>query len=275
MAQHDYNIANQSGAGVRGDINNVLSALATKNSGTGAPTTTFPFMWWFDTANALLKIRNGDDNAWVTAFGLAGTVWVPYSEGVALTTGTEIGDILRLVDLGDTAGTPALPAVDGSNLTGLDTGGVQVISISDFTSSALAAAIPADAKVIDIALTNVSVSTPASIGLRLGDAGGIESGSGQYEGYSHSSNSTDYDWNTYAYVAVHSESAETVEGNIRLVKGPGNIWTISVQTGAPAHVNETMTGAGSVTISDTLTQLQFLPSTGSFDGGAAEIYVFT
>ena len=40
MAQHDYNIANAGGATVRADINNVLEAIQSLNSGTGAPSST-------------------------------------------------------------------------------------------------------------------------------------------------------------------------------------------------------------------------------------------
>ncbi len=58
MAQHDYNIANQTASDSRTDINNVLEAIATNNSGTGVPSTTFPNQWFYDTDNQLLKIRN-------------------------------------------------------------------------------------------------------------------------------------------------------------------------------------------------------------------------
>ena len=58
MAQHDYNIANQTASTARTDINNVLEAIATNNSGTGVPTTTFPNQWFYDTDDQLLKIRN-------------------------------------------------------------------------------------------------------------------------------------------------------------------------------------------------------------------------
>ena len=33
MAQHDYNIANQTGANFRTDLNNALSAIVSNNSG--------------------------------------------------------------------------------------------------------------------------------------------------------------------------------------------------------------------------------------------------
>jgi hypothetical protein len=66
MAQHDYDIVNGTGAAVRTDINNVLDAVVTQNSGNSAPTTTFSYQKWADTTAGLLKIRNGANNAWVT-----------------------------------------------------------------------------------------------------------------------------------------------------------------------------------------------------------------
>ena len=50
MAQHDYNLINQSGANFRADLNNALSAIATNNAGTSAPSTTFQYEWWIDEA---------------------------------------------------------------------------------------------------------------------------------------------------------------------------------------------------------------------------------
>lgn len=63
--QHDYDLANASGLVFRGDLNDVLEAIATGNSGTTAPTTTFPFMRWFDTTTGKLKIRNAANSAWI------------------------------------------------------------------------------------------------------------------------------------------------------------------------------------------------------------------
>jgi hypothetical protein len=40
MSQHDYTIANQGFPATRADINNALSAIATNNSGTTAPSYT-------------------------------------------------------------------------------------------------------------------------------------------------------------------------------------------------------------------------------------------
>ena len=65
MATHDYNLANQSGADFRADLNNVLQAVLTLNSSATEPATTAAYMLWLDTANSVLKIRNGADTAWV------------------------------------------------------------------------------------------------------------------------------------------------------------------------------------------------------------------
>lgn len=126
MAQHDYDIANADGATVRADLNSLFEAIATRNSGATAPSTTFAFMAWFDTANNLLKMRNAANNAWVTVASLVGTTWTPYLAGSAIAlgtaapedVGTAVGDVVQLVGVGSPA-VAGLPAVDGSQLTGV------------------------------------------------------------------------------------------------------------------------------------------------------------
>ena len=66
MAQHDYNLANQSGADFRADLNDALAAIVTVNSGATSPSTTFAHQLWVDTANSVLKIRNSANDAWIT-----------------------------------------------------------------------------------------------------------------------------------------------------------------------------------------------------------------
>lgn len=65
MAQHDYVIANQTFPSYRNDHNNSLEAVVSKNSGATAPSTTYAYQWWYDTANDILKIRNADNDAWI------------------------------------------------------------------------------------------------------------------------------------------------------------------------------------------------------------------
>ncbi len=68
MAQvADFNIANASGASVRSDINAVLEAIKTNNSGGTDPANAESFMFYADTAdNNNLKIRNGANNNFTT-----------------------------------------------------------------------------------------------------------------------------------------------------------------------------------------------------------------
>ena len=73
MAQHDYVIANGTGAAVRSDLNGALGAIATNNSGSTEPTTTYAYQFWSDTTTGLLKIRNAANSAWVTVGTLAST----------------------------------------------------------------------------------------------------------------------------------------------------------------------------------------------------------
>jgi hypothetical protein len=71
MAVHDYIVDNQNGANFRSDLNNALAAIVSNNSSATAPTTTYAFMMWADTANDLLKQRNAADSAWVDILTLS------------------------------------------------------------------------------------------------------------------------------------------------------------------------------------------------------------
>ena len=66
MAQHDYNIANQTGANFRTDLNNALLAISSNNSGSSEPSTMYAYEWWIDTSANVLKLRNSSNNAWIT-----------------------------------------------------------------------------------------------------------------------------------------------------------------------------------------------------------------
>ena len=59
----DYDIANASGAAVRSDINLVLDAVKTLNSGSSDPTNAIAFMLYGDTSDNILKIRNSSNSS--------------------------------------------------------------------------------------------------------------------------------------------------------------------------------------------------------------------
>jgi len=68
MSQNDFTIDNQGFPAFRADLNSALQALATVSAGSTAPSTTFAYMMWYDTTADILKMRNGDDDAWITLF---------------------------------------------------------------------------------------------------------------------------------------------------------------------------------------------------------------
>jgi len=68
MAQHDFNIANQGFPAFRADLNNALSATVTLSAGATEPSTTFAYQLWYDETADVLKIRNDDNDAWITLF---------------------------------------------------------------------------------------------------------------------------------------------------------------------------------------------------------------
>jgi len=71
---HDYSLDNASGANFRSDLNNALAAIVSNNSNSSEPSTKYAYQWWADTTNSVLKIRNSNNDAWITLFTLAGGV---------------------------------------------------------------------------------------------------------------------------------------------------------------------------------------------------------
>lgn len=66
MAQAtDYSLADQSGAAFRAELNTILAAIASQNSGTSAPSTTYANMWWVDATTSRLKKRNNGNTTWI------------------------------------------------------------------------------------------------------------------------------------------------------------------------------------------------------------------
>jgi hypothetical protein len=123
MAQHDYIIANQSGAAFRSDLNNGLAAIVSQNSGAAQPSTTYAYQWWADTTTGLLKIRNAANNAWITI----GTLADANLGLLSLAGGTLTGALLV-----DDSGTAALPAIafDGDTNTGIFSPGADQFGIA-------------------------------------------------------------------------------------------------------------------------------------------------
>lgn len=109
MAQHDYDVANGTGLAVRTDINNVLGAIATQNSGATAPATMFANMFWYDTTTSTLKKRDNTNTDWipVATFDDTGNVatWAGGIDIVGLTalTAPAADDLFGVYDTSATA----------------------------------------------------------------------------------------------------------------------------------------------------------------------------
>ena len=69
MSQNDFNLANQGFPSMRSDMNSALQALASNSAGGTEPATTYAYQWWYDTNTNILKMRNSNNDAWIsTAF---------------------------------------------------------------------------------------------------------------------------------------------------------------------------------------------------------------
>jgi hypothetical protein len=133
MAQHDYVIANGTGAAVRSDINNGLAAIVSNNSGASAPATTYAYMLWADTSTNLLKLRNGANSAWITVgdltaanLGLAALASPTFTGTVTIPTAT------ISTGVGIPLGSAASPAIyfTGDTNTGIYSPGADQVAIS-------------------------------------------------------------------------------------------------------------------------------------------------
>lgn len=83
--------ANPTGFDMRTELNNIIAALESDNSGSSEPLNTVAYMKWLDTSNATYyyyKERNHDNTAWVTLFRytVATKIMEVVSNGTDLTT---------------------------------------------------------------------------------------------------------------------------------------------------------------------------------------------
>lgn len=116
MPQHDYSIANQSGAGFRADLNTALSAIVSQNSGNSEPVPAFAYMPWADTLNGLMKIRNSGNTDWIELYRLDGQF-----KDIKLQNGTALAPSLYF----STSGTDTGLFSGGADQVNIATGGIE------------------------------------------------------------------------------------------------------------------------------------------------------
>jgi len=89
LSQHDFTIDNQGFPAFRSDLNNALQALGSTSSGASAPSSPFANQLWYDTTNNILKIRNEDNDAWISILTLNQTTDILQSVS-GLVIGTDV-----------------------------------------------------------------------------------------------------------------------------------------------------------------------------------------
>ena len=193
MAQHDYDIGNQNGANFRSDLNNVLDAIQTTNSGSSEPTTKVAYMLWADTTNNLLKVRNGANNAWIslgsinsTNLGLAGLASPTFTGTVTAPELDLTGNTSLKLPVGTTAQRPTGATGDirfNSTLSKVETytgsvwenvGGVPAGSVTCFAHSTVPSGW------LECNGANVSRSTYATLFAAIGTTWGTGDGSSTF-----------------------------------------------------------------------------------------------
>ena len=150
MAQAtDYSLANQSGASFRAELNSILSAVQTLNSGSSAPSNLVAHMVFLDTSTtpATLKIRNAANDGFITLgtaatnFGLASLSGATFTSDITLNAQSDVrfadSDSSNYVALQAPATvssnvTFTLPAADGSANQALKTDGSGALGFETF-----------------------------------------------------------------------------------------------------------------------------------------------
>ncbi len=151
MAQAtDYSLANQSGANFRTELNSILSAVQTLNSGSTAPSNLVAHMVFLDTSTtpATLKIRNAANDGFITLgtastnFGLASLSGATFTSDITLNAQSDVrfadSDSSNYVALQAPATvssnvTFTLPSADGSSGHFLKTDGSGALSFAEAT----------------------------------------------------------------------------------------------------------------------------------------------
>jgi hypothetical protein len=222
MAQADGTIQNDTGANVRSDLNNNFAACFTNNSGASAPSTTFAYMWWADTSNGLLKLRNGGNTDWITVGSLTTTNLALAPQASPTFTG----------NVTIPAGTVSLPSLrfTGDNDTGLYSAAANTVNVTAggtlshaFTSTYSTANVPIRVPDGTAAAPSITNTGDENTGIFFGAADEVSISTGGTERAQFDSNGLSvlsqkpvryYDADNSHYVEL--KAASTVSANVTL-----------------------------------------------------------
>lgn len=255
MAQHDYVIDNATGAAVRADLNNVLSAIATLNAGATAPTTTYAYQPWADTTTGLLKLRNAANTAWITVGTLAttnlGLVASPAGAGTD-------GQVLATDGAGVQTWVDRVRSVAATSQA--STSGTAI----DFTG------IPSWVKNIRVLFAGVSTGGTSNLQIQVGTSSGVTTTgylSGAFTSTASTANST-----TGFLVTAARAAATITHGSAMITLLTGNQWVMSSSTGSSDSAQASTSG-GSISLGGVLDRVRItaVNGTDAFDAGAINI----
>lgn len=181
MSQHDFFVANQRAVSARTDINYGLQALASNSSGPDAPLTTYANMFWYDTTNNILKLRDETDSSWISV------AYINQSTGV-----TSIIDNTLVVSTGGS--TTGLLGDQLQSTWNTGTGTTEsLVSPVKLKSAILALTPPPVLNIIAYARVDNATSSPLGTTFDSGFATMIRTSQGQYTfTFSSARNSLDY-----------------------------------------------------------------------------------
>lgn len=238
MSQHDYILDNQDGASFRADINSVLAAVASCNSGATAPATTYAYQVWHDTTTDIIKQRNAANTAWLNLADV-------------LLAGKTINGLLTYTNQMTQAASQAT------------TSG----TFKDFTS------IPSWVKRITLSFQGVSTNGSSSVLVQLGTGTPTTSGYlgsaiiiGTAGAAANFSSGFRLFFNT-------SDAATTVRhGSITITNVTGNVWAVSGVVGLSDSAWVTLMG-GTISLAGVMNMLRVttVNGTDTFDAGAVNI----
>ena len=128
----DYDIANASGAAVRSDINLVLDAVKTLNSGSSDPTNAVAFMLYGDTSDNILKVRNSANSSFTEIGNInqANLGLLPKDGTTAMSGGLQlIAGAANNLSLKFSGDTDTGLFRQGSNVLGIVAGGTERVRV--------------------------------------------------------------------------------------------------------------------------------------------------
>lgn len=180
-------------------------------------------------------------------------------------TGTSAGNVVVL------DGSAKLPAVDGSQLTGVQSLVSGTAQATTGTGTIDFTGIPSWAKRVTVMFSGVSTNATAGIVVQLGTSGGVVSSGytgGALQGFS-TTNFGVYSHTNGFLVGTGGSASATINGAIRLEKLSSNVWTASGTTIDQTTLRSCSTG-GSVSLSGTLDRIRITTSD-TFDAGSVNI----